>query len=582
MSFLDILYKILIGPLQLVFEIIFTIANRFIGHPGLAIIVLSLIMNFLVLPLYRRADALQEEERDIQAKLQDGVAHIKKTFSGDERMMMLQTYYRQNNYKPTDALNGSISLLLEIPFFIAAYQFLSHLPILQGVSLGPIRDLGSPDALLVIGGLSINILPILMTTINVVSSAIYLKGFPLKAKVQLYGMAAVFLVFLYNSPAGLVFYWTLNNIFSCLKNIFYKLKNPRKVLGILFSVAGIVLFTYGAFVYDDPSLKRKVFLLGVAVLFQLPLLTALLKNKVKVNIKLIQSQPNQKVFLLCSLFLTVLVGLLIPSNIIAASPQEFVDVTYFYNPLWYLVSSSCLSIGMFLVWMRVFYWLASDSGKVIFDKIVWILCGVMLVNYMFFGTDLGIITSNLQYEDGMTFTLAQQCINILIITAVAAVSYFVFCKWSKVLSTVLLTAVIAVSGMFVLNIVNINTAIADIDKDSNLSSESDENLPSFTLSTEGKNVIVFMLDRGIGEYIPYLFDEKPELKEQFDGFVHYSNTASFGGHTNFTAPALFGGYEYTPIEMNKRDAEKLVVKHNEALKVLPVLFALPDKKISRR
>ena len=572
MSFLDILYKILIGPLQLVFEIIFTIANRFIGHPGLAIIVLSLIMNFLVLPLYRRADALQEEERDIQAKLQDGVAHIKKTFSGDERMMMLQTYYRQNNYKPTDALNGSISLLLEIPFFIAAYQFLSHLPILQGVSLGPIRDLGSPDALLVIGGLSINILPILMTTINVVSSAIYLKGFPLKAKVQLYGMAAVFLVFLYNSPAGLVFYWTLNNIFSCLKNIFYKLKNPRKVLGILFSVAGIVLFTYGAFVYDDPSLKRKVFLLGVAVLFQLPLLTALLKNKVKVNIKLIQSQPNQKVFLLCSLFLTVLVGLLIPSNIIAASPQEFVDVTYFYNPLWYLVSSSCLSIGMFLVWMRVFYWLASDSGKVIFDKIVWILCGVMLVNYMFFGTDLGIITSNLQYEDGMTFTLAQQCINILIITAVAAVSYFVFCKWSKVLSTVLLTAVIAVSGMFVLNIVNINTAIADIDKDSNLSSESDENLPSFTLSTEGKNVIVFMLDRGIGEYIPYLFDEKPELKEQFDGFVHYSNTASVGGHTNFTAPALFGGYEYTPIEMNKRDAEKLVVKHNEALKVLPVLF----------
>jgi len=133
MSFLDILYKILIGPLQLVFEIIFTIANQFIGHPGFAIIVLSLIMNFLVLPLYRRADALQEEERDIQAKLQDGVAHIKKTFTGDERMMMLQEYYRRNNYKPTDALHGSVSLLLEIPFFIAAYQFLSHLQVLQGV-----------------------------------------------------------------------------------------------------------------------------------------------------------------------------------------------------------------------------------------------------------------------------------------------------------------------------------------------------------------------------------------------------------------------------------------------------------------
>jgi len=196
MSIIDILYTILIGPLQLVFEIIYTIANRFIGHPGLAIIVLSLIMNFLVLPLYKRADAMQEAARDVENKLHDGVAHIKKAFSGDERMMILQTYYRQNNYKPTNALKGSISLLLEIPFFMAAYQFLSHLDILNGVSLGPIQDLSTPDGLIAIGPLTINLLPVLMTVINIVSSAIYLKGFPLKTKVQLYAMALFFLVFL--------------------------------------------------------------------------------------------------------------------------------------------------------------------------------------------------------------------------------------------------------------------------------------------------------------------------------------------------------------------------------------------------
>ena len=149
MSFFTILETLLIGPLKLLFEIIFTIANQFIGHPGLSIIVLSLVMNILVLPLYRRADAMQEESRDTEAKLREGVAHIKKTFSGDERMMILQTYYRQNHYRPTDALNGSVSLLLEIPFFMAAYQFLSHVQILNGVSLGPIRDLGAPDGLLV-------------------------------------------------------------------------------------------------------------------------------------------------------------------------------------------------------------------------------------------------------------------------------------------------------------------------------------------------------------------------------------------------------------------------------------------------
>ncbi|MDO4420371.1 MAG: YidC/Oxa1 family membrane protein insertase, partial [Ruminococcus sp.] len=165
-------------------------------------------MNILVLPLYKRADAMQEEARDIENKLHKGVAHIKQVFSGDEKMMILQTYYRQNNYRPTDALKGSVSLLLEIPFFMAAYQFLSNLEILKGASLGPIKDLGAPDGLLVIGGLAINILPILMTLINVISSAIYLKGFPLKTKIQLYGMALFFLVFLYTSPSGLVFYWT--------------------------------------------------------------------------------------------------------------------------------------------------------------------------------------------------------------------------------------------------------------------------------------------------------------------------------------------------------------------------------------
>ena len=38
---------------------------------------------------------------------------------------LLQTYYRQNNYKPTYVLKGATSLFLEIPFFIAAYAFLS-------------------------------------------------------------------------------------------------------------------------------------------------------------------------------------------------------------------------------------------------------------------------------------------------------------------------------------------------------------------------------------------------------------------------------------------------------------------------
>ena len=254
MSFITILETVLLGPLKLLFEIIFNVANMLLEHPGLSIVCLSLVMNILVLPLYKRADAMQEQARDIDLKLSRGVNHIKKVFTGDEKMMILQTYYRQNNYKPTDALNGSVSLLLEIPFFMAAYQFLSHLSILEGISLGPIADLSKPDGLLVIGGIAINLLPVLMTLVNVISSALYLKGFPLKTKIQLYGMAAFFLVFLYTSPSGLVFYWTLNNVFSLCKTIFYKLKNPKKVLAFLTCPIGIIAIVFGLFFFDSTPL----------------------------------------------------------------------------------------------------------------------------------------------------------------------------------------------------------------------------------------------------------------------------------------------------------------------------------------
>lgn len=565
MSLITILETLLIGPLKLVFEIIFTLANRFVGHPGLAIIFLSLIMNILVLPLYRRADAMQEEARNIDLKLEKGVTHIKKHFSGDERMMILQTYYRQNNYKPTDALNGSVSLLLEVPFFMAAYQFLSQLEILNGVSFGPIADLGAPDGLIVIGGIAINLLPILMTLINVISSALYLKGFPLKTKIQLYAMAAFFLVFLYESPSCLVFYWTLNNVFSLVKTIFYKLKNPQKVLRDLMAVAGMGLLIFVGFFYESVSVKRKLFLAAVGAILLMPTFLPLLKSKLPARQKSADVRPNRGMFLLGALLLTVLVGLLIPSTFIAASPQEYVDVSFFHNPLWYIVSALCLAAGTFIVWMSVFYWLASEKGKVLFDRLVWILCGVMLVNYMFFGTDLGIITSTLQYEEGMAFGIREELINLAVMAVIVIIMNAVAVKRPKAVVSILLTASIALGGMSALNIIKIKDSVDSI-------SVEDLETPNFQLSKTGKNVIVLMLDRAVGEYVPYILNEKPELQKQFEGFTYYSNVISFGGKTNFGTPPLFGGYEYTPVEMNKRNTEDLATKHNEAIKVMPVLF----------
>lgn len=520
MSFLSLLETILIGPLKLVFEIVFTLSYQLTGNPGLSIVVLSLVMNLLVLPLYKRADAMQERARDVEAKLSAGVGHIRKTFTGDERMMILQTYYRQNHYKPTDAMKGSVSLLLEIPFFMAAYQFLSHLSVMEGTPLGPIGNLGAPDTLLTIGGISIHVLPFVMTGVNILSSVLYLKGFPLKSKIQVYAMAAFFLVFLYNSPACLVFYWTLNNVFSLGKNICYRLFRGRK-----------------------PARAKKV--------------------RAKK-----EWQPDKKTFYMGCGFLTVLIGALIPSAYLASSPQEFVDLSHFVHPLWFLASSFAMAAGTFLLWLPVFYGLAKPGGKVFLERSLFALGGVMLATYLFFGRKLGVVSSDLQYEAGMWFPMAEQVGNIVLWIVLGGVLYFLAAKFRKMPALVLLVAALSLGCMTGINGTRVCQSVKALE-----AVPAQDRQFRIPLSREGKNVVVIMLDRALGEYIPFMVEEKPELTALFDGFTYYGNSVSFGGHTNFASPALLGGYEYTPVEMNRRQDKAMVEKHNEALKLMPTLFS---------
>lgn len=140
----------------------------------------------------------------------------------------------------------------------------------------------------------------------------------------------------------------------------------------------------------------------------------------------------------------------------------------------------------------------------------------------------------------------------------------------ELLKAVCIAGCLALTAMSAINLFAIHSATSDLEK---VSKNRAEMTPEFTLSRNGKNVVVIMLDRAIGGFVPYLFEENPALKEQYAGFTWYPNTFSFGPHTNSGSPPLYGGYEYTPEEMNRRSEESLKDKHNEALKVMPVLFS---------
>ena len=573
MTIFGMLYKLLIGPLELLFEVIFVLANRKVSNPAYAIIALSLAMNFLVLPLYRRADAMQAEERDREEKMRPWIDHIKKTFKGDERFMMLQTYYRENGYSPVQALNGSLSLLLEIPFFIAAYHFLSNLEALNGASFGPISDLGKPDRLFTIGAFGINILPIAMTIINCISSAVYLKGFPLKDKIQTYGMALIFLVLLYNSPSGLVVYWTCNNIFGLVKNIFYKLKHPRKVFDIL-AAGGGTLFTIAVIISGILNSKKKLIAVVLFMLLcWLPFVLSLIakKKECKVQTEKEDSGFSKNFIYYTGIFITVLLGILIPSSVIASSPAEFVDIQNYQNPLRYVVYTLSYSAGFFILWTAIIYHILQPKARKVFSVILYAASIVFIINFLFFGKGFGILSPFLVYDKGMVFSKKEALINLAVFAATVTACIFTF-RFSKHLRYVYIVLIISLAGVSVRNISHAQKLLSDMSYIKNNDASHHTTSKLFSLSTKGKNVIVFMLDKAINAYFPYFLEEKPELKEQFSGFVYYPNTLSFGYCTNFGTPALFGGYEYTVPEMNKRSDEFLKDKHNEALKVLPWIF----------
>lgn len=528
MSFGEILYQLIFMPLQLMFEEIYYILGyKLTRDPGLSIVVLSLTVNLLVLPLYNRADKVQEEQRKIEGKLRRGVEHIKKTFKGDEQMMMLQTYYRQNNYSPFDAIKGSVSLFLEIPFFVAAYQFLSHLSVLQGTPFGPIRDLGAADGLLTIAGMTVNVLPIIMTVVNLLAVFFFVKGATIKTKIQLYALAFFFLVFLYKSPAGLVFYWTLNNLFNLIKTIIYKWRGEPKEKDVI-----------------------------------------------------MDEQPEAKVFFAGAAFMSVLTGLLIPSSVISASPQEFIIFGHMDNPLWYLVASFCLAAGSFILWLGVFYWLAAAKGKLRFETFMWRFSVVGVLTYLLWGKNTGILTNMLEVTNGMQITHQQKIINLIVVVFVCGLLWKLKRYYGKYVKEILSIGTVAMLVMTGLNIYGISKSLATVElnkKETKIASPDDGKL---ILSKQGKNVIVFMLDGAIGPYVPYIFKEKTELLSKFDGFKYFSNTISYGNHTLFASPVLFGGYEYTPENMNRRNQQLLREKHNEAMLLMPVLFNEAGYKVT--
>lgn len=567
----SLLYSLFVWPVRALVEFLFLFAMRwFEGDAGVSVVFLSLMVNLFILPIYNVADRWQEEARALQKKMKPKLADIKAVFKGDERQMIVNAYYRQMGYSPLSSLKSSFGLLLQIPFFLAAYHFLSHNAALEGASFLAFSDLGKPDGLIGIGDLRVNLLPFLMTAVNLASAALYTRGLGRKDAIQLGAMALLFLVLLYDSPAGLVLYWTLNNVFSLAKNAVKKTRDP----GIVFyglALAGIGLFAAATAFGCFPGGTGRLALVAAAAAAVAAARPAAIALRSAASCWAPIDAEDRSTFWASCAGLAVLAGAMIPALLLASSPGEFASLGKMAG------RTVVQAAALFLLIPGLAWVLVPKGARKALGPVAAFAFVAALLNAFAFGTvgalnaDFTFTNQDYLFAPGRIWRSAAAAF-----AAAAAVGAAYALGRRAVLSkavrlaaaTLVLASAVAAAPLARAFSTASPRAAAAVPADD----LSGPPAPVFELSRSGRNVFLLFLDRAIGTAFPVALENVPELRDELDGFTWYPNTASFGPYTLLTVPSMLGGYEYSPEAMNAR-AGDWKQKYDESLKVLPTIFS---------
>ncbi len=200
---------------------------------ALAVMVMSLLVNVLMRPLSKIAEHLQDQVQRTDARLRPLLADIKKNFKGAQQSEKILALYKSEGVHPLYSLKSLAGVAVVIPIFIGAFDMLAENIHLSGETFLWIADLSHPDAFwelpfsLPFFGRHLNLLPFIMTGFSFVASKLHYH--PALDSVQqrrqarnLVLMSLGFLLLFYTFPAGMVLYWTSNNLISVFRMLWQR------------------------------------------------------------------------------------------------------------------------------------------------------------------------------------------------------------------------------------------------------------------------------------------------------------------------------------------------------------------------
>ena len=199
-------------------------ANNILGNFGLAILAITVVVKIIFFPLANKSYKSMARMRVLTPQLQQ----LRERFGNDRQKMNMEmmALYKREKVNPAA---GCLPILVQIPVFFALYKVLFvSIEMRQAPFFGWIKDLSAldPTSIFNLFGLlpystdflpdflNLGIWPLLMGTTMVLQQRLNPKP-PDPVQAQIFAwMPVVFTFLLATFPAGLVIYWTWNNLLS--------------------------------------------------------------------------------------------------------------------------------------------------------------------------------------------------------------------------------------------------------------------------------------------------------------------------------------------------------------------------------
>jgi len=202
---------------------------RVVGNYGIAILILTVAIKLLFFPLANKSYRAMAKMRKVQPEMM----RLREKHADDKQKLNqeMMALYKKEGANP---MSGCLPILIQIPVFFALYKVLfvtiemRHAPF-----FGWVQDLSARDPTSILNGFGLlpwavpNLGPLEMLSIGVwpllMGATMFLQqklnpqpADPVQAKVFMF-MPIIFTFLLATFPAGLVIYWTWNNLLSIIQ-----------------------------------------------------------------------------------------------------------------------------------------------------------------------------------------------------------------------------------------------------------------------------------------------------------------------------------------------------------------------------